>query len=769
MNSFSYHLESHRGKYLVEHLKQVSDIAVLIIKNLQKYYPCIADHKLIEAIKIIAFSHDTGKSTSFFQDYLHGIKQDPFLKSHSTLSSLYAYFTCQVITGDDFISFIALMLVQGHHGIIPSPSSIVKRIHTRRTELMQQFSNILHRSELDMTLTAEGFPRLLDCSQMLEYTAADLHRIKSSFCSSLKSQNRLKTYFITNILFSALIDADRMNAAGIEPPGSVPIDYQTIIAHVEEIERNGIKKFGHNSEILNMRKLVRLTVLNNVNLDQKIFSLTAPTGSGKTLTAFSFANIIRHKIFEKTERQPRIIYVLPFLSIIDQNEKVIETALGLSSSSQSALMITHHHLSKLVYEDIGKESFSTAASQLIIEGWNAEVIVTTFVQFLETVIGTSASSLRKLHNLAGSIVILDEVQSIDYKHWKLIHDCLNFLANELDVRIILMTATQPLIFKENEVLELFDIKHNFPERVHFNIDLDGILIDKFCIKLNKIIAENQNKSILVIMNTIASSIHVFKSINVPEGIKFYLSSEVVPVERRQRIQIISERLEVRKKTVLISTQVVEAGVDFDFDIVIRDLAPVDSIVQAAGRCNRNGERPSSESPVYIFAVHDKYENYFANRIYGNTLIEKTRDTLIEPDLNVEKLADIYFQKVKKAGSNQKSLEILAAIKELDYEEIKRKFKVIEDEATVSIFVEIDEIAETIWTEYKNISLIALPEVRRRTLRDFFRAKRATFYSYVINSRPSVIEQYDIRFEEPFYRIERDLISKVYDYTGLKRK
>jgi CRISPR-associated endonuclease/helicase Cas3 len=172
-------------------------------------------------------------------------------------------------------------------------------------------------------------------------------------------------------------------------------------------------------------------------------SLTAPTGSGKTLTIFMFANLLRKKIFNQTNRTPRIIYVSPFLSIIDQNAEVISKCLGIDNyEKQSPLMITHHHHAPLVYEDESNESYSNFMSQLLIEGWNTKIIVTTMVQFLETLIGCRVSSLRKL-NIIGSIVILDEVQSIDYKHWQLIHYCLEFLENECDTIIILMTATQP--------------------------------------------------------------------------------------------------------------------------------------------------------------------------------------------------------------------------------------------------------------------------------------------------------------------------------------
>ena len=202
-------------------------------------------------------------------------------------------------------------------------------------------------------------------------------------------------------------------------------------------------------------------------------------------------------------------------------------------------MITHHHLVKLEYTDISNESFSNFKAQLLIEGWNAELIVTTFVQFLKTIIGTNTNSLRKLHNLAGSIVILDEVQSIDHKYWSLIHDSLLFLTKELDMRIILMTATQPLIFsKDSEILELFDTNYKLAERVSLIEELNGISINNFIEKVNAIIHENLEKNILIITNTISSSIHVFNQINVPKEEKFYLSAGIIPIERNQRINYI---------------------------------------------------------------------------------------------------------------------------------------------------------------------------------------------------------------------------------------
>jgi CRISPR-associated endonuclease/helicase Cas3 len=166
------------------------------------------------------------------------------------------------------------------------------------------------------------------------------------------------------------------------------------------------------------------------------------------------------------------------------------------------------------------------------------------------------------------------------------------------------------------------------DRLKLKVDLDGTSLCDFAHKLDEIIANNPDKSILVIMNTIPSSVSVFNEIKVVEEEKFYLSTAVLPLERQKRIRDISERLKMRKRTILISTQVVGAGVHFDFDIVVRDLSPIGSIVQAAGRCNCNGERPTNNTPVYVFAVYDEEGKYFANKIYGNSLIEKTRETLL---------------------------------------------------------------------------------------------------------------------------------------------
>lgn len=761
----SYQLESHPGNPLQKHLSEVAGGMVRIVRELQSICPLLRGDDVLDAARIIGFCHDIGKSTSYFQEYLHTHKiiGDPFLKSHSTSSSLYGYLVTSRNVSEQFLGFLTMMLIQGHHGKIPSPRDSVLRIFKYSEQLKSQIDSVQNKEELSSILSKQSYPSFEECKPLATATALlSFHKSLSEFVGHLEEKISLRPYFLSNLLFSALLDSDRMNAAGIMIQERAEIEGGHIVMFAEKIERENKVRLGKDSTIIRLRDKVRESVLSNLNTETRIFSLTAPTGSGKTLASLLFASRLREELAKKSGRNARIIYVAPFLSIIDQNASVIRQALGIDQASQSPVMITHHHLSRLSYQDVGEETYSTSLSGLLIEGWNAEVIVTTFVQFFETIVGARASSLRKLHNIAGSIIILDEVQAIDYTYWKLIHDCLDFVSRELDVRIILMTATQPLIFKKNEVKELFHTGFKIKDRVSLNINIQrGISLDKFSDKVRKIIQDNPAKSVLIIMNTIQSAVSVFDSLRFESGEeKFFLSSQVIPAERRERINTMARRLAEGKRTILVSTQVVEAGVDIDFDLVVRDLAPVDSIIQAAGRCNRNGKRNPKDSMVYVYAVHDGEEHYFANRIYGNVLVEKARETLGSRRA-LAQLAEDYYQNVAEGANDTYSDELLQAMALLDYEKVD-EFKIIDEEPTEGIFVEADESAVQLWRQYKE----AARNMAAGPIRAFLRANRESFHSYVINVRADDPITRQIPFENGFYYITRSSISDHYCYTGL---
>jgi CRISPR-associated endonuclease/helicase Cas3 len=242
--------ESHPGKSLVLHLNNVSKSASSILKDLQKYCTCVSDPALLDVIKIIGFSHDIAKSTTFFQEYLHNpiIQFDPFLKSHSTLSSIYAYYVTEHRDiDDDFLSFLIPMLIQGHHGKIPSPRTVINRIKEHRRELEEQLKHVLHVDELDCATNSENYPRFLSSKDLLNnYRLIDFHyKLKVPFDLSVKKfAQSLKPFFIANMLFSILIDADRLDAAELDVKERSPIDSQLVADYIDRIEKEALHKFG---------------------------------------------------------------------------------------------------------------------------------------------------------------------------------------------------------------------------------------------------------------------------------------------------------------------------------------------------------------------------------------------------------------------------------------------------------------------------------------------------------------------------------------------
>ena len=704
---------------------------------------------------LIGFAHDLGKGTTFFQEYLNKRRPSSFITSHSTSSSLFAFNSAKAQLGED-LAFLALMLVQGHHGRLPTPSEAAGRIITHDKDLKEQLSALL--PEVEESLSSLGKASFRDCEQLVG-TPKQIYQLKNKIEPLL--DDSLRPYFLANLTFSCLVDADRTSASGLEIPPRLPIDDVKISRFVQSLSEQTSQRLGKKSKIAGLRETMRRKVLSKATLERRIYALSAPTGSGKTLTGLLFACRLRNMIFQEQGRLARIIYVSPFLSIIDQNAEVISESLGASAHSQTNLVLSHHHLARLSYQEPDRETYSTSHSQLLIEGWNAEIIVTTFVQFLETVIGARASSLRKLHNLVGAIVILDEVQSINHEYWKLVHDCLRFLSDELDTRVILMTATQPLIFGKDEVKELFDKSLRFPERVGFKVRLTPTSLDDFIVSVQEIIDAEPKKNILVILNTIESAQRVFERLTAAAGTKYFLSAGIVPFERKQRIGAISGRLRFGQRTILVSTQVVEAGVDFDFDIVIRDLAPVDSIIQAAGRCNRNGTKKVKDSPVYVFKIRADDGSFLANRIYGNFLIETSQKVLSQRKKVPAEMARSYYKMVSEGSPGFESGRFLTAMKRLDYGEIDN-FTAIEEAPTVSVFVMINEEAEALWSDY-----LLAESADSRQLSRFLREKRDRFYSYVINTYDTNKALIGLPMEGNFFVVNRQELSHRYGVVGLQ--
>jgi CRISPR-associated endonuclease/helicase Cas3 len=343
------------------------------------------------------------------------------------------------------------------------------------------------------------------------------------------------------------------------------------------------------------------------------------------------------------------------------------------------------------------------------------------------------------------------------EYWTLVGEILNSLTTYFNCRIILMTATKPLIFEEGAYKELvdgYDSYFNMVElnRVCLNIDSDGKQISEFCNKLEKL----PKNSYLFVLNTINSSLEFYKAIinRIQElGLAFkvcYLSTNIIPKERRKRIEKIKEAINNGQKIAVVSTQLIEAGVDIDCDCVYRDMGPLDSIIQVAGRCNRN--KTLEQSDMYLLNLVDENNKPFTG-IYDPVLLDAVRQILNDkyriPESGFLKLINEFFQ-VAKAKSRVET-KLINSIYELYYYDKhsnneKRKpisdFELIkEDYFKIDVFVEVDDKAKETWKMYGKIRITKDPFERKKR----FLVIKKDFYDYVI-SVPKIYEN-QVGFDE----------------------
>jgi len=778
---------SHHETLLKDHLKEVG-------RRSKEYFYL---EKNLETLKILSYyiglTHDFGKYTTFFQNKLFDEKYQSKYSDHSLISSLfssyYIYKNLNIFNLDDaikkFLPLITFFVVIHHHSDLKSLQYLNDVLKNKENieKVNKQIEDIIKNKKLiDTELNENGINiNVEDFSNSTEIIIEELMR-ESFFYEKSEEDLKIECSFIILILFSSLIDSDKKCAGKVKDieRAEIPSD---IIDKYKEIKF----KLNKDEFINKIRNEIYEKVINeidNIDLNKKIYTLTSPTGSGKTLTAFSFALKLRAKIKEKFGYLPRIIYSLPFISIINQNFQVLEDVFSLIEDfkeNKSKYLISHHHLSSTKYEE-GNEFKEIDESIELIESWESEVIVTTFVQFLETIVGFKNRFLKKYHNIARSIIILDEIQNIPIEYWNLIEKILFNLSKYFNCYIILMTATKPLIFRNTETFEL--LKNNeeyfkYFDRVILYQRFDLNTLDELNKTFLEILKENNSKSFMFVFNTINSSIDFYKKIKSSGLIKnlYYLSSNIVPKHRVERIKNIIEKIKNKEQIFLVSTQVVEAGVDISFDIVFRDIAPFDSIVQVAGRCNR--EFKEEKGNVYIIKLNNEKGYLFASFVYGK----------ISPDLSYKILKNnreieekelfnfinSYFNEIKEKKSQLESEKIFESLINLNfYDKYTKysvsKFKLIENINIYPIFIEIDKHSEIIWKKYKEI-------VEDKYLKSWERKKllyefRNEFENYIISVKINEenFKTLEIFYDEYLGYVPKDKINYYYDSeTGFIKK
>ncbi|MCP5496090.1 MAG: CRISPR-associated helicase Cas3' [Leptospiraceae bacterium] len=437
-----------------------------------------------------------------------------------------------------------------------------------------------------------------------------------------------------------------------------------------------------NSPLNQQRSKLKDYALSHSNKPVGFYSLNLLTGMGKTITSIHWA--IEHA---KTHKLKRIIVVLPFLSIIDQTAKIFKEIFGRD-------FVLEHHSNFQFKEDENDEN-NYSYLKLATENWDFPIIVTTNVQFLESIFSNKSSKLRKLHNICNSIVIFDEVQTFPKN---MILPTLTMLKNVsefLNTSFLFCTATQPAFETRRGFIGIDSIyslvknpKKLFEDTVrvnyHFYNELEPITMDTLIDSIT-----SNLRSTLVVFNSKPDTLNFYNSVGNIFDVKYHLSTYMCPVHRKIMIWFIKRNLRENKKLLVSSTQLIEAGVDLDFPIVYRAIAPLDSIIQSAGRCNREGKLIDEKGEVingdvYIFNLENM--KMPADKIYKDSTCF-TKTFLQNPDML--KSYDIYlryYDALLRHWVDGDSFNINDGRENLEFKQVADNYRIIEDGLTKSIFI-----------------------------------------------------------------------------------
>lgn len=700
---------SHKGKLIIDHLKEVRDISKNNIPD-----------ELVKANNITSACHDFGKYTTYFQEYLFSKdKNKNGLSNHGFISAVFAAHVA-LLNYDvkSYMPYIIYNCVLHHHGSLENPclglpdnfniinkcdklnslnkidhcKEQLKNIKNNRKYIEKDYEELGFKDEFNSFLDEENIDKIL----------LRIKKLDDMF--EWKNEDE-KFYFIHQLLYSSLISADKISASNTRIPSMKYAEYEFL----NKVKEDRFKD-SRPSKINKIRGEIFYNIqgkLEKSYSDKKIFSITSPTGTGKTLSGF-FAAL---KLKDLLKDNRKIIYALPFTSIIDQNYKSIYELLeGIEdfSKCESEYIIKHHNLSNVEYSS-EYENYDKDKAELLIENWTSGIVVTTFVQLLQTLIGNKNRMLKKFNSMRGAIILLDEIQAIDIEYLRLVDFILKAAVEYLDCRIIMMTATKPLILMEScELLDNNEEYFKMFNRTSIIPKINPITVEEF---IDEFTDKIEDKSYLIICNTINQSLEVYDSLKDLNREVYYLSTNLLPFHRKKVINEVSHMLKKSENIILISTQVVEAGVDFDFDVVIRDIGPMDSIIQAAGRCNRNGKKKDGQ--VYLYSMINDKGKYFGNIIYGKSTIGISKDLLENKDTIPEKeyfytIKD-YFEKVNENKNTDASDEFVESIKKLYFSHAPNekyslnKFSLIKNNPDyIDVYFIINDEAEKVYQKFLNM-------------------------------------------------------------------
>ena len=618
-------LKSHPEKRLIDHLLGTAELSRQIVE-----FHGLKD--IAFDVEAAALTHDPGKADPEFQKYLTGKGKGV---NHSLPSSFFT-FSLQQESAEPFDAFFSVEAVRRHHSKIEDWST--------SSPFWANYRASQKKIGEDMRALLPQWPCPLDerCWKNFIYAIDDRYPEDFPFPDYWL---RLRS------VLSVLVAGDRLDAVNVKATDLQPLPDFTPYPFPSAAgmsERRRVTD-AWRSEVAEscLRSVAEIR-------SPGLFTLTLPTGAGKTNIGLRTAHTLAKNLGYST-----IVYALPFISIVEQNAKFAKDVFGVESVQEDhSLMLSglddgdEAENESSEYDIPGKEADRTMAwrrSMRLFRYWGSPVIVTTMVQLWNTIFNPKAGATIDFHRLRSAVVLMDEPQGIDCHFWPELGKVLTFIHERWGTVFILMTATQPRIFEGTELAPRVCFpfsrhRYRFVEGKHLLSDLPGLLREH--------IPAFSESSGMLVFNTRGSARAAYELLKPLFGDApvFMLSRWMTPRHRRETLDRIKDLERKGETHYLIATQVVEAGVDLDFNWVFRDLAPLDSLIQVAGRCNRSGER--EDGFVLITALQNENGRSFAGPIYDDVLMDHTRLLLEEsPEFDEGDVPDIvarYYEKISNS-------------------------------------------------------------------------------------------------------------------------
>ena len=616
MNLFA-HLTNRSGmreeQNLKTHCVQTAEYASACVENIGFYHMAY----------LAGLLHDMGKATKKYNNYLEAAFAGESVVrgsvNHTFAGTIYIlenFHTGSVSIEGRLTAEIISYVIGAHHGLfdcvdLDGKNGFLHRLQKNKAELCYEEAQ---HNFLKQVADKKEIERLFE--NATEEFQIFFERVKREW-----GGKRQKVFFqiglLTRLLLSSVIYGDRRDTAEfMESITSLEEKPVLWLSEKEHLERK-LSQFEKNSSINQVRNIISEQCLKAAERPKGIYRLNVPTGAGKTLCTLRYSLAHAERFCKK-----RIIFIIPLLSVLEQNAKVIREYM------QDENLILEHHSNVVIEKESGGDNAELDEYEILTENWESPIVISTLVQLLNILFTHRTSAIGRMRALCDSVIIIDEVQSIPKKTIAMFNMAINFLSEYCNATIVLSSATQPCLEKlewpikftdisdmvglNKEQMEVFERADIIDHTDQYGMDME-MWVD-FCHSLM-----GERESLLVICNTKKEACELFKEmIGIAEVENWYICHLSTAMCQNHRVEVLEELQrklvnlqeglkndQKTEKIICISTQLVEAGVDFSFDCVVRVLAGIDNLAQAAGRCNRSNEY---ERKGKVYLINLKNEN-----------------------------------------------------------------------------------------------------------------------------------------------------------------